>query len=627
MAHALNSLANLCQATGRYAEAELLARRALDLRRARLGKGHPYTIASQWQLAVLRLLHGHHAEAVRLTHLALQLQRAHQVRVLPALAEVDQLTYLRDSAGLNAVLSLALAGKLSDENAARTAAWLVNGKAVAQQAVAERLLLAREAQCEDARKQLQELIDVRQELARLTLDPTQRDADEARRRKEELTEKERLLSAQLHQHDQRSSRDEPWVELDELTRRLPPGSVYIDFARFRVRDFRVAEKDKQWKPARYAAWVTTAEGDVHVLELGDAEAIDAAVRDARQALDQAPRALKEKGEVAAEQQTRVPLARLSDLVLKPLRAYLDGSPRWVICPDSNLWLVPWAAVPLDGKTYALEKHTISLVVSGRDLMIDPLRLDLKAGRALVVADPEFDHAPEGASAAARLAGRSCPGSIGERKVIFEFARQGQVRIYEGDQTRELIGEGRWSLSGHDLTLRTRISRFSGQLTDDHASGEREKRDDEGRTIHDRWEFRLPHQAVTALAQRRSVAGLKLGKVGRLPGTATEAEAVTEQLSRLFGEKPMLLTERAATTAAVRAVRSPRALVLATHGIFLPDSAAEAKDHDGAAGRMENPLLRCILLLAGCNHAAEAEEGDDSGVLTGLDVVGLDLRGT
>src|SRR5262249_2961749 len=68
-------------------------------------------------------------------------------------------------------------------------------------------------------------------------------------------------------------------------------------------------------------------------------------------------------------------------------------------------------------------------------------------------------------------------------------------------------------------------------------------------------------------------------------------------------------------------KGPRVLVLATHGFFLPTERPGGKASPGR----ENPLLRCGLLLAGCNHAASAKDGDD-GVLTGLEVVGMDLRG-
>jgi CHAT domain-containing protein len=535
-AFALAKLADLYEDMGDYNKAEPLAQSALDILRARLGKGHPRTIWAQEITASLRLLAGRQTEAVRVADQALHLKRANQVQVLPALGESEQLAYIEGAGKLDWFLSLALGGKLSDENAARTASWLVNGKAVAQQAVAERMLLAREAQTDESRSQLAELIVVRQELAKLALDSATRDPSELRTRKEELAEKERLLSAGLHQLDQRSNRYDPWVEFDELTRRLPEKSIFVDFARYEVTDFHKPDREQKKKPTRYAAWVTSRRGEVHVVDLGDADAIDAAVRTVRTALAEGAKTLKEKGDPEAEKDALPALERLANLLLKPLRGDLDGAEHWIICPDSQLWLVPWAALPLDSKTYAVEKHAIQLVVSGRDLMLDPLRLDFRPGRALVVADPDFDLAPAVAAQPAR------------------------------------------------------------------------------RPVKEEVEVRdLPR-------------GLALGIVARLPGTAMEGELAADKLEKLYGEKPLVLTDRSASTSEVRRVRSPRALVLATHGYFI-SGPEPTPDASSSPKVQENPLLRSGLLLAGCNRAKNLGPNADVGVLTGLDVVGLDLRGT
>ncbi len=114
---------------------------------------------------------------------------------------------------------------------------------------------------------------------------------------------------------------------------------------------------------------------------------------------------------------------------------------------------------------------------------------------------------------------------------------------------------------------------------------------------------------------------------RLPGTAAEARAITPSLKAYAGAEPRVYTRERALTTVFRAARSPRVLVLCTHGFFLPDREVPADDKDGPGKakpvkKWENPLLRCGLLLTGCNKAAGGE-----GVLTGLEVVGTDLRGT
>jgi len=89
----------------------------------------------------------------------------------------------------------------------------------------------------------------------------------------------------------------------------------------------------------------------------------------------------------------------------------------------------------------------------------------------------------------------------------------------------------------------------------------------------------------------------------------------------------------ATERQLRTAARPRVLMLATHGFYLPldpqyragKSWFENLTLPLAVGdEAVNPLRRSGVLLAGCNR--EPESADDDGVLTGLDVLGLDLRG-
>src|SRR6266498_2872568 len=118
----------------------------------------------------------------------------------------------------------------------------------------------------------------------------------------------------------------------------------------------------------------------------------------------------------------------------------------------------------------------------------------------------------------------------------------------------------------------------------------------------------------------------------LPDAAQEGEALRSLLPGAT-----LLTKRQATKAALSQMRSPRLLHIATHGFFLEDqnltSAGErgAKalpdDPERALQRLErrdvgigSPLLRSGLALAGANEHNE----DDNGILTALEVTGLNL---
>ena len=115
----------------------------------------------------------------------------------------------------------------------------------------------------------------------------------------------------------------------------------------------------------------------------------------------------------------------------------------------------------------------------------------------------------------------------------------------------------------------------------------------------------------------------------LPNTASEAEFITPSLKRLTGSPPIRYLDQQALEYVAREVRHPKVLVFGTHGFLLPDEMAKLGDKDKKVEvDIRNPLSRCGLLLAGCKdpNAGQATAGDD-GVLTGMEIVGMDLHGT
>ncbi len=104
----------------------------------------------------------------------------------------------------------------------------------------------------------------------------------------------------------------------------------------------------------------------------------------------------------------------------------------------------------------------------------------------------------------------------------------------------------------------------------------------------------------------------------LPGTVEEGTA----LKKLFGADAVVMGD-AANESALKRVRGPLVLHVATHGFFLKDEEP-SEDAPPTPAAAENPLLRSGLALSGANRLAS---GKDDGVLTALEASGLDLAGT
>lgn len=124
-----------------------------------------------------------------------------------------------------------------------------------------------------------------------------------------------------------------------------------------------------------------------------------------------------------------------------------------------------------------------------------------------------------------------------------------------------------------------------------------------------------------------------GKFAPIPGTKKEAA----QLDRLL-DGVSSFTDEKATVAALRAVDRPAVLHIATHGVFIRIDRVEPQVTSdflqvgdssylflhSTPSALDNPLLFSGLALAGANKAAR---GANSGIISALEISGLQLQGT
>ncbi len=348
-------------------------------------------------------------------------------------------------------------------------------------------------------------------------------------------------------------------------------------------------------------------GDVAIVDLGEAVLVDDAIHAARKLVTSTAERSREIGEQKAEQRVMAALQRVSDLVLKPIAPHLKDVKNLIVSPDGALWLAPWAALPFHGEQYLVETFTPRLVVSARDLVRPAASDKLETSAALVLADPNFDAQPVAGQPA--LNGMEATGKLADFEATFVFDEAGKltVRVPEGD----VIGQGTWKRDGDVVRMETERSEYEGKIVGRFIQGQRRFKE-KTNALAEPFTIELPE----CMPSQVSVNGLP--KIRPLSLTRLEGETAASHLKSITGSEAKLLTEANATEAAVKAAARPKALVVATLGFFGTAPKDEAKASD--------PLTRCGLILAGYNKRGSLPANAD-GMLSGLEIVVLDLRGT
>ena len=188
-----------------------------------------------------------------------------------------------------------------------------------------------------------------------------------------------------------------WAAAHKVQSRIPQGTVLIDCAFVDRAAPSQSAFGKQPKPkgqlhsgnGRYVAWVVTNR-EIHAIELGPAQRINAAIASLRESLDEAEKAIGASPRRAKADIDEL-LLDLSRLVLHPLEKQIGQANKLIICPDGGLWVLPWSALIRQNGRYLIEEAEISFVVSARQL----IGRDVPKSReyAMIMADPDFGLSP------------------------------------------------------------------------------------------------------------------------------------------------------------------------------------------------------------------------------------------
>ena len=223
----LQYLATAMERQGKRDDALDLYRKAKIAKEATFGAGHIATADSLPLLGSLYVTLGKSADAMKTFDEMRRIQHRHVTRVVAWLPEAEQLQYLRskDEEAFHTALSLAL--EPNGSVAERSAEWVLNGKALGWQALAQQTVLARESRDPSVVKTIAELVKVRSRLARFShTDIHGSILAERQRELESLTQRDAELSASMAKLGS-SATPPKWVELATIRNHLPADTALI----------------------------------------------------------------------------------------------------------------------------------------------------------------------------------------------------------------------------------------------------------------------------------------------------------------------------------------------------------------------------------------------------------------
>ncbi|KAM3100088.1 CHAT domain-containing protein [Phormidesmis sp. 146-12] len=379
VAISLNNLAVLYQLQGRYAEAEPLLKQALELNKRLLGENHPTVATSLNNLASLYQSQGDSERSISFLSQGMEIQEHNLDINLAVGAETQKQAYLATIASTtNAAISLHLQSANNNPNAARLAlTTLLRRKGRILDALTDGTQRLRQNLTPADQKRFDDLASVRTQLATLYYSGLGKlTPEQYKTRITQLQQQATQLEADLNNRSAEFRTQSQPITLEAIQTQIPANTALVEIIRYQPINPKAKQSDRYGNP-RYAAYILSPQGTIQSIDLGEAAAIDSLAAKFRRLL-QSPN-IDPK-----------PIARQLDaLLMQPIRAQLGNTRQLLISPDSQLNLIPFAALVDEQNRYLVETYAITYLTTGRDLL--RFQTDSASRQpAIIFANPDYD---------------------------------------------------------------------------------------------------------------------------------------------------------------------------------------------------------------------------------------------
>ncbi|MGD1698603.1 CHAT domain-containing tetratricopeptide repeat protein, partial [Dapis sp. BLCC M229] len=376
VATSLNNQASLYQVQGKYTEALSLHQRSLAIREKALGADHPLVTTNLYNLAFLYHAQGNTSSAIEYLTQAMEVQETTLTTFLTTGSESQKQASMRMLSGTtHQTISLHLQHAPTNPDAANLAlTTILRRKGRILDSTINSLQTIRDNLTPENEKLLDNLATTRTQLAALIYNkPENLPPEQYRQQVATLKGKAEKLEADLSLASAAFANTTKPVTIERVQKLIPADAVLVEIMQYYPFD----AKANKWKQPHYAAYILHSTGAPQWIDLGTAAPINNTVAEFRNNLSQPNSSIQE-------------IARTLDKqVMEPIRQKLGNAKHILLSPDSQLNLIPFAALVDENNQYLIQNYNITYLTTGRDLI--KLDIDFPTKQPpVLVANPEYD---------------------------------------------------------------------------------------------------------------------------------------------------------------------------------------------------------------------------------------------